>query len=76
MRTSLTNVLSSLANRAVLEFINMNSRVRRAKKEIHFYDKHFGKGLKWYIDQMPPLLPGQIALEKTPGYFHTPGVAK
>ena len=25
---------------------------------------------------MPALLPGQIALEKTPGYFHTPGVAK
>ena len=25
---------------------------------------------------MPPLLPGQIAMEKTPGYFHTPGVAE
>ena len=25
---------------------------------------------------MPPLLPGQICMEKTPGYFHTPGVAE
>ena len=25
---------------------------------------------------MPPLLPGQISMEKTPGYFHTPGVAR
>ena len=25
---------------------------------------------------MPALLPGQIAMEKTPGYFHTPGVAR
>ena len=23
---------------------------------------------------MPPLLPGQIGMEKTPGYFHTKGV--
>ena len=65
-----------LVCRAVLEFINMNSRVRRAKTEIHYYDNHFDKGLEWYIDQMPPLLPGQIAMEKTPGYFHTKGVAK
>ena len=32
------------------------------------------QGLKWYVDQMPPLLPGQIGMEKTPGYFHTKGV--
>ena len=25
---------------------------------------------------MPPLLPGQISMEKTPGYFHTPGVPR
>ena len=37
----------------------------------------YSKGVKnRSIDQMPPLLPGQIAMEKTPGYFHTPGVAK
>ena len=54
----------------------MNSRVRRAKTEIHYYDNNFDKGLKWYIDQMPALLPGQVAMEKTPGYFHTNGVAQ
>lgn len=61
--------------RALLEFLNMNSHVRRAKSEIHYYDNHFKKGLKWYVSQMPQLLPGQICMEKTPGYFHTPGVA-
>lgn len=62
--------------RALLEFINMNSRVRRAKSETHFYDNNHDKGLAWYIDQMPPILPGQICMEKTPGYFHTAGVPK
>jgi len=62
--------------RALLEFINMNSRIRRAKSETHYYDNHHEKGLGWYIDQMPPVLPGQICMEKTPGYFHTPGVPK
>merc|ERR1711936_542755 len=62
--------------RALLEFININSRVRRAKSEIHFYDNNFDKGIHWYINQMPGLLSGQICMEKTPGYFHTPGVAQ
>ena len=29
--------------RALLEFINMNSRVRRAKSEIHYYDNNLSK---------------------------------
>ena len=34
------------------------------------------EGIHWYINQMPGLLSGQICMEKTPGYFHTPGVAQ
>jgi len=62
--------------RALLEFLNMHSRIRRAKAETHYYDDeaNFKKGQAWYIDQMPLLLPGQIGMEKTPGYFHTNGV--
>jgi len=60
--------------RALLEFINMHPRVMRAKKEIHFFDKHWAKGQAWYVSQMPSVLPGQIAMEKTPGYFHESGV--
>jgi len=57
--------------RALLEFLNMHSLVRRAKSEVHFYDKFYEKGVDWYISQMPPIQEGQIAMEKTPGYFHT-----
>jgi len=60
--------------RALLEFLNMNSKIRRAKSETHFYDKHFDKGHDWYKSQMPLLSDGQIAMEKTPGYFHTADV--
>lgn len=60
--------------RALLEFINMHPRVMRAKQEIHFFDKHWSKGLEWYISQMPAVLRGQISMEKTPGYFHESGV--
>ena len=36
----------------------------------------FGNGVDWYIDQMPGVRAGQVALEKTPGYFHSLGVAE
>ena len=62
--------------RALLEFLNIHSKIKRAKNEIHFYDKNYSHGVNWYIDQMPPVADGQIAMEKTPGYFHTPGVAR
>ena len=32
-----------LFNRALLEFININSRIRIAKSETHFYDNKFEK---------------------------------
>ena len=31
--------------------------------------------MEWYRQQMPEVSPGQLGLEKTPGYFHSPGVA-
>lgn len=62
--------------RALLEFLNMHSLIRRSKPEIHFYDKHFDKGVNWYISQMPFITAGQIGMEKTPGYFHTAVVPK
>ena len=62
--------------RALLEFLNMHSQIKRAKNEVHYYDKTFSRGLDWYIRQMPNISEGQLALEKTPGYFHTPGVAR
>jgi len=62
--------------RALLEFLNIHSQVKRAKNEIHFYDKQYERGLEWYIQQMPSVTRRQMAVEKTPGYFHTRGVAR
>ena len=62
--------------RALLEFLNIHSQIKRAKNEVHFYDKHWARGVDWYIRQMPNISEGQLALEKTPGYFHTPGAAR
>ena len=38
--------------RALLEFLNIHSQVKRAKNEIHFYDKQYERGLEWYIQQV------------------------
>jgi len=54
----------------------MHSQIKRAKNEVHYYDKNYSRGLDWYIRQMPNISEGQVALEKTPGYFHTLGVAR
>jgi len=56
--------------RALLEFANMHPKILRAKREIHFFDKHWEKGSDWYIEQMPSVMEGQVCMEKTPGYFH------
>ena len=32
----------------------------------------FEQGADWYIDRMPAVTEDQLAMEKTPGYFHHP----
>lgn len=51
-----------------------------SKKEVHFFDNHFGAGLAWYRRHFPPLLQlrarGAITGEASPYYLyhpHTPG---
>lgn len=57
--------------RALLEMLNLHLNVEIAKAEVHYFnvDENFSKGLDWYRDQMPRTLPGQMTVEKTPGYF-------
>lgn len=57
--------------RALLEFIRLHPDVRAAGSEIHFFDRHYGRGLHWYRNHMPPTIEGQITMEKTPSYFIT-----
>ena len=47
----------------------MHPDVVGATKEIYFFNGHYHKGLEWYREQMPPSLPGQITIEKSPTYF-------
>uniref|UniRef100_A0A1B0CD03 Sulfotransferase domain-containing protein n=2 Tax=Lutzomyia longipalpis TaxID=7200 RepID=A0A1B0CD03_LUTLO len=57
--------------RALLEFVRLHPDVRAAGCEVHFFDRHYNKGLHWYRHHMPPTIEGQITMEKTPSYFIT-----
>lgn len=57
--------------RALLEFIRLHPDVRAAGCEVHFFDRHYNRGLHWYRNHMPPTMTGQLSLEKTPSYFVT-----
>lgn len=57
--------------RALLEFIRLHPDVRAAGSEVHFFDRHYSRGLHWYRDHMPLTIDGQITMEKTPSYFIT-----
>lgn len=42
--------------------------------QVHYFnvDEHYRRGLAWYRAQMPFTVPGQLTVEKTPGYFAAP----
>ncbi len=46
------------------------------KKEIHFFDENYEKGIEWYRDFFPPtgLFEGMITGEASPRYFFLPPV--
>eukprot|EP00095_Tigriopus_kingsejongensis_P004383 snap_masked-scaffold1072_size64607-processed-gene-0.7 protein:Tk04383 transcript:snap_masked-scaffold1072_size64607-processed-gene-0.7-mRNA-1 annotation:"hypothetical protein DAPPUDRAFT_53873" len=62
--------------RALLDMINLHSKVKIAKSEVHFFDSetNYQLGLDWYRGQMPKTSPGEIAIEKSPSYFVTEDV--
>jgi len=46
--------------RALLEFARLHPDIRAAGAEMHFFDKNYKRGLKWYRNQMPPTMEGQV----------------
>ena len=60
--------------RALIEFLKLHPKVKAAGPEIHYFDRHYEKGIDWYKSKMKGIVPnsGEVAIEKTPGYFHTP----
>ena len=59
--------------RALITFLNLHPRIKTSGSECHFFDKdeNYAKGLQWYRKRMPPSLPDDITMEKTPAYFVT-----
>lgn len=59
--------------RALLEFLNLHSRIQKARDEVHFFDEDtkYSQGLEWYRKQMPYSYVNQVTIEKTPAYFVT-----
>ena len=64
--------------RALLVSLKIHPDVRMYPKELHFFnqDQNYAQGLEWYQKQMPLSLPGEITMEKTPGYFTSPKAPK
>merc|ERR1719315_146611 len=64
--------------RALLEMLSLHPSIRMAAQEVHFFDNetNYARGYSWYLSQMPNLSPGQLAVEKSPSYLVTPGVAE
>ena len=64
--------------RALIEFVKLHHKIKAAGPEIHYFDRHYDKGIEWYISKMKAIVPnsGEISIEKTPGYFHTPEAPK
>lgn len=60
--------------RALLQQLSVHPKIVISGKEVHFFDKHYEKGLDWYRQQMPRSHPGEITMEKTPAYFVVDGV--
>lgn len=57
--------------RALLEYLRVHPKVRAPGPEMHFFDRHYDKGLDWYRSLMPPTTVDQTTIEKTPSYFVT-----
>ncbi|KAK3794578.1 hypothetical protein RRG08_003727 [Elysia crispata] len=57
--------------RALLDYLNVHPQVMAARQEIHFFsnERNYGKGLRWYMNQMPFSTPDQLTMEKTPNYL-------
>lgn len=64
--------------RALLKFLELNTEIRAAPNEVHFFDRdqNYRLGLDWYRKQMLNSTEDQIAIEKSPSYFVEPLVTK
>ncbi|VDP06836.1 unnamed protein product, partial [Heligmosomoides polygyrus] len=55
--------------RALLDAMALHPNIRVVRKEAHFFDLNYSRGIEWYRSIMPLSTPDQIVVEKTPAYF-------
>lgn len=60
--------------KALITVLGRHPKIKAAKGEVHFFDRNYSKGLKWYLTRMPLGTDDQLVIEKTPSYFVTPKV--
>ena len=57
--------------RALIKYLDLHPDVVAAKPEVNYFRLYYGRGEEWYRSQMPPSMPGQVTMEKTPPYYET-----
>ncbi|KAK6015588.1 sulfotransferase domain protein, partial [Ostertagia ostertagi] len=55
--------------RALLDAMALHPNIRVVRKEAHFFDLNYSRGIDWYRSMMPLSTADQVVVEKTPGYF-------
>ncbi|KAJ1368857.1 hypothetical protein KIN20_030204 [Parelaphostrongylus tenuis] len=58
--------------RALLDALALHPKIKAARKEAHYFNLNYLKGIDWYRSLMPPSTPDEVVIEKTPGYFTSP----
>ena len=55
--------------RALITYLDLHPDVVTAKPEVIYFRLFYGRGEEWYRNQMPPSMPGQLTMEKSPQYY-------
>ena len=74
--TTLIIGVRKAGTRALLAILRLHPQVKSCGPEVHYFDQHYPRGLKWYLEQTPEVRSGQQTIEKTPSYFVVKGVPK
>lgn len=58
--------------RALYDTLLMHPQLQGPIKEVRYFDIHYDKGLRWYLEQMPSVEDGVVVMEKSPSYIIHP----
>ena len=60
----------------LINFLGIHPQIAFPHNEVNFFhrDDNYLQGYSWYLDQLPVSSPGQITMEKSPGYLFRDGV--